>query len=122
MLTVELDNAQNIAILEPNGELSQSDFVSAAAIIDPYIESNDGLNGILIAVASFPAWDSFAALIAHFKFVRDHHQKIPRVAIATDSAIGSMAEHGASHFIDAEIKHFPFKQLEPAKQWLGEAK
>ncbi len=38
MLNVDLNEVEGIAILEPDGELSESDFKSAAKIIDPYIE------------------------------------------------------------------------------------
>ena len=37
MLHVEIDSIRGIAILSPDGELSASDFTSAANIIDPYL-------------------------------------------------------------------------------------
>jgi hypothetical protein len=118
MLKVELDEAAGIAILEPDGELSESDFVAAAKIIDPYLDKSDELKGILIHVKSFPGWDSFASLIAHLKFVRAHHRKVARVAFATDSPIGGFAEDIASHFVNAEIKNFDFNELEAARKWI----
>ena len=51
---IELDEVEGIAILEPDGELSESDFISASKIIDPYIESVGELRGIIIHVQSFP--------------------------------------------------------------------
>lgn len=118
MLNVNLDEAKGIAILEPNGKLSQKDFEAAAKVIDPYIEKNGKLNGVIIHVKSFPGWDSFAAFVKHFKFVRKHHKKVSRVAFATDSPIGGFAEHVASHFVNALIKHFSFDQLEDARNWI----
>ena len=41
MLKVNLSEVEGIAILEPDGELSESDFKTAAEIIDPYIEVYD---------------------------------------------------------------------------------
>jgi hypothetical protein len=118
MLKVELDAVSGIAILEPVGELSKSDFVSAAKAIDPYIENTGALNGLIIQVRSFPGWDSFSSLIAHLKFVREHHKKVSRVAFVTDSPIGSIAESVASHFVNAEIKTFEFGALAIAKEWI----
>ncbi len=118
MLKVELDEVEGIAILEPDGELSESDFISAAKIIDPYIENIGKLRGIIIHVQSFPGWDSFSSLIAHLKFVREHHKKVSRIAFATDSPIGSFAENVASHFVNAEIKNFEFGELETSKKWI----
>ena len=118
MLSVKIDEINGIAILEPGGALSKSDFESAAAIIDPYIEKTGRLNGLIIHVEHFPGWDSFAALSAHLRFVREHHKEISRVALSTDSAIGNFAEPIASHFVNAEIKVFPFQELAAAREWV----
>ena len=108
MLIINLDEIAGIAVLEPQGKLSADDFKSVARTIDPYIEKSGKLKGIIIHVESFPGWDSFAALVEHFTFVRDHHKKLSHVALATDSPMAGLAEHVASHFVNAEIKKFPF--------------
>lgn len=118
MLKVTVNEAEGIAILEPNGALSESDFISAAELIDPYIETRGKLSGIVIHVESFPWWDSFSSLIAHLKFVRDHHKKVSRIAFVTDSPIGKYAENIASHFVNAEIKHFGYSEFEASKKWI----
>jgi hypothetical protein len=118
MLRVDLSEVDGIAILAPDGQLSESDFISAAQIIDPYIEKFGKLKGVLIHVKSFPGWDSLSALVTHLKFVRSHHEKVSRVAFVTDSPIGSVAENFASHFINAEIKKFTFGEIEAARRWI----
>ncbi len=120
MLNVGLNQVEGIAILVPDGELTEEDFQSAANLIDPYIETAGKLNGIIIHVKSFPGWDSFSALVSHLKFIRDHHEKVSFVALATDSPIGKFAEIVASHFVNAEIKEFSFNELENAKKWILE--
>ena len=37
MLRVDLSEVDGIAILAPDSQLSKSDFISAAQVIDPYI-------------------------------------------------------------------------------------
>lgn len=118
MLTVNLNEIEGIATLEPDGELSEIDFKSAARIIDPYIEKSGKLNGIIIHVKSFPRWDSFSTLITHLKFIKEHHKKVSHVAFATDSPIGAFAEHVAGHFVSAQIKSFSFNELENSKKWI----
>ena len=120
MLTVKLNEIEGIAILEPDGELSESDFKSASAIIDPYIETSGKLNGIIIHVKTFPGWDSFSALITHLKFIKEHHKKVSHVAFVTNSPIGSFAEHVASHFVNAEIKSFSFDELDDSVKWISD--
>ena len=117
MLTVEIDNQNGIAILEPNGSLSKSDFESATAVINPYIEDAGHLKGLIIHTKSFPGWDSFASLSSHLEFIKQHHRKISRIAFSTDSLMGNLAEVIASHFVSAEIKGFSYNELEQAKKW-----
>lgn len=118
MSSVKIDEARGIAILEPDGALSKTDFQSAAAIIDPFIEKAGRLNGVIIYTASFPGWDSFAALFSHLTFVKDHHKKVSRVALVTDSVIGKFAEAVGGHFINAKIKVFPFQEMGKATLWI----
>ncbi len=118
MLNVELDKATGIATLRPEGALSENDFESAASIIDPYIEKSGKLKGIIISTKTFPGWKSFGSLIRHFKFVKEHHNKVSHVALITDSALGDFAEKIAEHFISAEIKHFAFDELSNAQSWI----
>lgn len=121
MLNVSLDSSFGIATLEPKGELKASDFSAAADLIDPYLETTDKLKGIIIFTKSFPGWATFSSLIAHLKFIREHHKKINHIAFVTDSPIGNIAEHLASHFVSAEIKSFKFCDLDNSRKWiLGE--
>ena len=118
MLTVNLNETAGIAVLQPDGELSAADFQSASKIIDPYIESNGKLNGIIIYVQSFPGWDSFSGLITHLKFIREHHKLVSHVALVTDSPIGGFAEYITSHFVSAKVKSFAFSELAAAEEWI----
>ena len=118
MHSVEIDEVNGLAILEPDGPLTKADFESAAKVIDPYIENTDQFNGIIIHTESFQGWDSFAALTSHLRFVKEHHKKISRVAISTNSVIGNFSEAVASHFVNAEIKLFSYQELKQAKDWI----
>jgi len=122
MLKVQIEEEQGIALLEPDGPLSQDDFESAAKLIDPLIEKGGQIKGLVIHTETFPGWDSFAGLCSHLKFVREHHKRVSRVAFSTDSSIGSIGESVAGHFVSAEIKLFSYEELEQAKVWAsGEA-
>ena len=118
MLSVRIDEKNLVATLQPDGPLSASDFQSAAKAIDPVIEKSGRLNGIIIYTKSFPGWDSFGALVSHLRFVKDHHTKVSRVALVTDSAIGKFADPIASHFVAAEIRSFPFADYDKAREWI----
>jgi len=119
MLSVNIDEQKNIALFQPHGPLSESDFKSAVKMIDPWIEKNGMLKGLIIKTRSFPGWESFGALSSHLIFVKEHHKKIARVAFVTDSILGNVAQKLASHFVSAEIKVFPFNALEEASSWVS---
>jgi hypothetical protein len=74
--------------------------------------------GLLIHAEKFSGWDSFAALTTHIRFVHDHHRKIERVAIVTDSNLGKLAQALAKHFVAAEVRHFAFDKYADAMLWL----
>ena len=119
MLKVTIDEEDGIAILEPNGALTRKDFESAAVVIDPFIERRGVLNGVIIHTKEFPGWDSFAAMLTHLKFVSEHHtNKVSRVAMATDSVVGDLAEAITGHFVQAEVKHFRFGEFQKARLWV----
>lgn len=120
MLSVEIDDDKGVATFEPNGPLSENDFKSAVEVIDPWIERNGRLKGLIIKTKLFPGWESFAALSSHLKFVREHHKKIMRVALITDSVLGNVAEKLVVHFVSAEIRLFPYKSLAEANSWILE--
>lgn len=121
MLNIDLDEKNSIAIFQPDEKLSESDFNSAVNIIDPYINKSGKLNGLIIATKTFPGWESFAALLSHLSFVKDHHKKISFIAFVTDSPIGDLAERVANHFVSAQIRSFKYSELQAAKTWIIES-
>ncbi len=118
MIEHTLDTKHSVLYVRPKSSLEQDDFVQIAKTVDPYIEETGNLAGLIIEAPAFPGWDSFAAIVSHFRFVRDHHQHIRKVGLVTDSLLGNVAEHLAAHFVSAEIKHFRGRELEAAKQWV----
>ena len=118
MIEHTLDTEHSILYVRPRSSLEKGDFAQLAKTVDPYIERTGGLAGILIEAPSFPGWDSLGAMVAHFRFVRDHHKHIKKVGLVTDSPLGNVAEHLATHFVSAEIRHFSVGELEAAKQWI----
>lgn len=121
MIAYSLDAASSILYVWPKSALEKSDFEDLARAADPYIEKTGGLAGLVIETPAFPGWDSLGALAAHFRFVRDHHKHIRRIGLVTDAAAATVAERLASHFVSAEIKHFPAGQREAAKRWIASA-
>ena len=118
MIEHRLDSVHSILYVRPTSKLEQGDFVQLAKTVDPYIEEQGDLAGLIIEVASFPGWENLGAMASHFRFVRDHHKHIKKIGVVTDSPLGNVAERLSSHFVAAEIRHFPAGELQAAEQWI----
>ncbi len=118
MIDYYLDSAHSILYMRPKSALSEEDFVKIAKAVDPHIEATGCLSGVVIEAPAFPGWESFGALVAHFRLVRDHHRHVRKIAVVTDSTLVEMIESLASHFVSAEVKRFPLGETEAAKQWI----
>jgi hypothetical protein len=120
MINHKLLRTEGILILTPDSPLKSADFENLAQEIDPYIEQNGKLHGLMLDAESFPGWKDCAGLVAHLKFVKNHHQKIQKVAVVSDSSFLSFAPKIASHFVQAEVKQFSRSQRKDALHWLTE--
>ena len=118
MLEHSLDTAHGILHLRPKGALEKEDFAKLATTVDPFIESKGDLAGIIVDAPGFPGWDSFGAMAAHFRFVREHHKRVKKIAVVTDAAMGNVAEKLVSHFVAATVKRFPAGETKAAEQWI----
>ena len=120
MIDHELLRDEGVLVIRPKGALEATDFQTVTNEVDPYIEANGKLHGLLIDAEAFPGWKDFAALLAHLKFVKDHHRKIEKIAAVSDSAFLTIAPKLASHFVQADVRHFGHPQKEEAMAWLRE--
>src|SRR5262245_46787012 len=118
MVKYELLRTEGILVIQPEASLEASDFQKITQEVDPYIEANGKLHGVLIDAKAFPGWKDFAALVAHLKFVKDHHRRIQRVAVVSDSSFLAVAPKVVSHFVAADVRHFPQSQRDEALAWL----
>jgi stage II sporulation SpoAA-like protein len=118
MMEHSLDTQHSILYVRPKSALQQDDFAQLAKTVDPFIEKTGDLAGLVIETPTFPGWDSLGAVAAHFRFVRDHHKHIKKVAVVTDAALGNLVEKLASHFVAAQIRHFAAGEVEAARRWI----
>ncbi|ETW22860.1 STAS/SEC14 domain-containing protein [Mycobacterium gastri] len=118
MIEYDLDTEHSILLVRPKSALDSDDFDQLAKTVDPHIEATGDLAGLILDAPGFPGWDSFGAMVTHFRFVRDHHKHVKKVAVVTDSHLGDVAEHLTSHFVAATVRHFPAGQADEARKWI----
>lgn len=118
MIKYEFLEDDGILIIEPATSLHTSDFDMLSTIVDPYILENGKLNGLVIHTESFPGWQDFASMLAHIKFVKDHHALISKVAAVADEGIIAILPAIADRFVKADVKHFGSDDLDNAIEWI----
>jgi hypothetical protein len=118
MLCHELDREAGVLLVQPEDRLTQDDFKSLAAVVDPYILETGSLRALIIHVETFPGWENFVGMVEHFKFVREHHKNIQKVALVSDSKLAKVMPNLVEHFVNAEISVFPYSDLAAAKEWV----
>lgn len=121
MISHKLLKDEGLLLLKPQAPLEVNDFVELAREVDAYLDEKCALSGLLIEAKRFPGWHDFAAFLSHLEFVRGHHARIKKVSLVTDNKILTIFPRIASHFVDAEIRHFPYKEKHLALAWLREA-
>lgn len=121
MIEAKLFREEGVVEVLPSGALKAVDFEQLAALVDPFIEANGELKGLMIVADRFPGWDSLGALIGHVRFVREHQKRIRRVATVSDGATLTILPLLAKHFVKAEVRHFPFAERDAAMEWLRQA-
>jgi len=120
MIKHEFRKDDGILIIEPETSLQENDFDILSTIVDPYIKDNGKLNGLVIYTDSFPGWADFAAMLAHIKFVKDHHAFINKVAAVADEGIIAILPAIAHRFVKADVKHFGSDDLDSAIEWINQ--
>jgi len=120
MINYELHHDKGILLLHPEGQLEAADFISITRQVDTYLAEHGKLHGVLIHAKSFPGWKNFAAMLAHLKFLKEHIQKIEKVAVVADGALANIMPNIANHFVHAQVKHFDFVREDAAWNWLNQ--
>jgi hypothetical protein len=113
-------SGSGVLVVEIGQALRAQDFDVLAATADTWIDANGDLLGIVIHTREFPGWENLGSLIQHVRFVRDHHRRVGRVALASDSRLADLAPRLAEHFVQAEVRRFGYDDLDAAIMWAGE--
>lgn len=110
---------RGVIVVEVKEPLRAQDFDALALTADTWIEGHGDLQGLIIHAREFPGWENLGSLVRHVRFVRDHHRKVKRIALAVDSKLASVAPLIGEHFVKAEVKSFGYDELDAAITWAG---
>ncbi|MGW2638955.1 STAS/SEC14 domain-containing protein [Streptomyces sp. NPDC001348] len=106
-----------VLVIEVEQPLRVQDFDALAETADSWLEIHDELAGVVVHVRAFPGWENIGSLLRHIRFVRDHHRKVRRIALAADSKLAGLVPHLAKHFVQAEVRQFGYGERDDAVAW-----
>jgi hypothetical protein len=106
-----------VLVVEVSQPLRVPDFDALSATADAWLEAHGELPGVVMHAHTFPGWENVAGLMRHIRFVRDHHRKVRRVALASDSTLTDLMPRLTGHFVRAEVKAFGYDELDEAITW-----
>jgi hypothetical protein len=106
-----------VILVKLTGPLRASDFDDLSRTADAWIEAYGALQAIVVHTRVFPGWEDLGSVARHFRFLRDHHKKVQRVAIAADGFLAAVVPRIACHFVKAEVKPFSYSALDAAMAW-----
>ncbi|MGW7543156.1 STAS/SEC14 domain-containing protein [Streptomyces sp. NPDC054770] len=106
-----------VLVVEVEQPLRTQDFDALAQTADSWLETHDALSGVVVHARDFPGWENIGSLLRHVRFVRDHHRRIRRIALAADSRLAGLVPHFANHFVQAEVRQFGYAELDDAVAW-----
>jgi hypothetical protein len=109
---------RKLLIVTADGPLEETDFARFGEQIETNSTSQNRPTRLMIRTESFPGWESFEAFVAHLKFVSEHHQKIERIAIVTDSGLLKVMPHIAGLLVHPNIKQFDQDEADETLAWL----
>ncbi|MFH8680775.1 STAS/SEC14 domain-containing protein [Streptomyces lydicus] len=108
-----------VLVIEVEEPLRTQDFDALALTADSWLETHTELAGVVVHAREFPGWENVGSMLRHVRFVRDHHRKVRKVALAADSKLAGLVPHIAKHFIQAEVRRFGYDELDVAVAWAG---
>ncbi|ROO85441.1 SpoIIAA-like protein [Actinocorallia herbida] len=111
----------NVMVIEVAAPLRAQDFEALAQTADTWLATHAELAGIVVHVRTFPGWENVKGLLKHARFVRDHHRRVRRAALVSDSRVADLAPALVNHFVHAEVRHFDYADLDAAIAWAGAA-
>ncbi len=99
--------------------LKAEDFRELGEKADKLIKEHGSIR-VLINASGFNGWDNTEAAEKHFGFVKEHNQKVERLAVVAGHMWQYWLAALARMFLQPKIRVFDKDQIEEARAWLKE--
>jgi hypothetical protein len=108
-----------VVVVEVSEPLRTGDFVVLAEVIDGWLADHTTLPGLVVHTRRVPGWATPGSLLRHLGFVRSHHRRIERVAMASDTRAAAVLPQVATRLLHPRVRAFGYDRLDDAIAWAG---
>ena len=115
-----LSAADSVVEVALKGTIQSSDFDQIREQVDQLVATH-GTVRLLIDASDFHGWQNIQAAKTHFQFVKDHHNRVERIAVLGNHQWQYWLASVIGVFLHPEVKCFEPDQREAARAWLAEA-
>ena len=116
MLSAEFEG--DLLRVRPEGPITSEDVAKLRATADEHLATHQEIAGVMLQTRTFPGFANLTAFADYVRFIADHHARVRRLALVTDSALAPVAEFVANHVVGLEMRQFPFAEDAAALTWL----
>ena len=116
MLNVQFDG--DVLGVRPGGPITRDDVAVLTRSADDYLAGHSKIAGVMVETQTFPGFASVGAFADYARFIANHHARVRRLALVTDSALAPVAEFMANYVVGLEMRHYPFAEGAAARAWL----
>ena len=104
--------------VRPDGPITRDDVATLTRTADDYLAGHSKIAGVMVETRTFPGFASVGAFADYARFIADHHARVRRLALVTDSALAPIAEFMAKYVVGVEMRHYSFAEGAAALGWL----
>jgi len=108
-----------VVVVDVAEPLRTEDFTLLAEVVDGWLTDHTTLPGLVVHTRRVPGWATPGSLLRHVGFVRAHHHRIDRVALASDIRAAAVLPHIASRVLHPQVRAFSYDRLDEAVAWAG---
>lgn len=109
-----------VAVVEASGPTGVADVESLATVVDGWLAEHPTLQGVVVHAPSVPSWENVSGMTHHLRFVIAHHRRIEKLALAVDGQAAAIGAAVAGRVLHAEVRRFPFTDVDAAIAWAAE--
>ena len=118
MITIDFNSDTNTIHATASGKITREDIENTARpAIEKIFSSNPNVKGSLVVAKDLQGWENLEAMTTHFSFLKEYDDKLPRIALISNSIVQETLANFAPAMVKSEVEHF--EDETKAQTWIN---